>query len=220
MVDATQILYGIGALAIWSFMYRENLAYRCAEYFYVGFTAANALVMGFESARKSAWIPLTQGNVVWIIPLVLSLGFIAFHFDKLRHFYMITISFVVAIGTGLALRGSIHASILGQIIGGTANLIGATPVATLTNIIVWAGGICALSYFVFTKEVKGPVAVVSRIGRMFIMCSVGVAFASTGLGRLANFTGIMLNLLTTDAIYVIPAAIAVIAIDVYRRRKK
>ena len=218
LVDA--LIYGFGALAIWSLMYRENLGYRIAEHFYVGFAAANALVMGWETIRKVAVTPLLQGNVIWIIPLILSLGWVLFLFPKTRSFYMITIAFVVGLGTALAIRSAISAQIVGQLIGSMHSVASSSPMGLFNNILIWIGSLCTLTYFIFTREIKGPLSVIPKAGRIFIMVVVGAAYANTGLGRLANFTGILTNLWTTEAIYAIPVALLVIAIDVIRRRMK
>jgi hypothetical protein len=53
------------------------------------------------------------------------------------------------------------------------------------------------------------------------MVTIGAAYATTGMGRLANFSGIIVNLWKTDAVYVIPAALAIIVFDIiWRRRQK
>jgi len=221
MISVEYVLFGLCAVAIWSLLYRENLAYRIAEYFYVGFTAANLLVQAWESALKIAWTPVTKGNHLWILPLILSIPFVLFFHRKTRSLYMIPIAVVVSVGTGLAMRGAIHADIVGQVGASMKSLIQPGPWDNSFNTAVLTiGSFATLSYFLFTKEVKGALSKVPRVGRLFIMAVVGAAYANTGTGRLANYSGILLNLLKTDAVYIAAGALVVIAVDILRRRAK
>jgi len=220
LVDVEYLLFGICALAIWSLLYRENIIYRFAEYFYVGFYSAHLLVLGWESAIKIAWTPVTEGHYIWILPLILSVGFILFFHPKTRVFYMIPIALLVSLGAALGIRGAIHAQLIGQIGGSMVSLIQATGMDSINQIIITVGSFCTLSYFIFTREASGSVRVMQRVGRIFIMITVGAAYANTGMGRLANFSGILVNLWKTDAIYIIPVALAIIAVDIIRSRIK
>jgi hypothetical protein len=220
MVSVVYILYGIGALAIWSLLYRENIFYRCAEYFYVGFYGAHLLVLGWESALSIAWTPVTRGEYLWGGIFILALGFILFFYSKTRAFYMIPISLIVALGTALGMRGAIHAQLLGQIGGSMSSLIKATVMDSFNTTLITVGSFCTLSYFIFTRQIKGPIYVIPRIGRIFIMVTVGAAYANTGTGRLANYSGILLNLWQTDAVYIIPVALAFILFDIIWRKTK
>jgi len=218
MVVVEQLIYGICALSLWSLLYRENPIYRVAEYFYVGFAAANAFVLAWEAMIRIAWTPVTKGQYIWILPIILSIPFLLFFYDKTRSTYMIPISVIVSLGTALGIRGAIHAQLIGQIYGTMGSLIKATGLDTLNVILIAIGSICSIIYFIFTKEIKGSAAVIPRIGRIFIMATFGAAYANTGMGRLTNMSGIILNLWKTDAIYIIPVALAVIAIDIVRQR--
>lgn len=214
------ILIGICTLAIWSLIYRENIFYRYAEHFYTGFAASLIAVQGWESVKKIAFIPLMQGQLIWILVPILSIPFFLFFFRKTRSTYMIPIALLVGLGTALGLRGAIHAQILGQVVGTMGSIIKETPMATFNATLVAIGTFCTLSYFTFTREIKGPLKTIPRVGRLFIMAGLGGAFANTTMGRLANMSGILLKLWKTEAIYIIAGAAIIIAIDIIRSRTK
>jgi len=215
------LLFGIFTLAIWSLVYRENIVYRIAEYFYTGFAAALILVQGWESAKKIALAPLLKGEYIWGLVFILAIPFILFFYKRTRPLYMIPTALLVGIGTGIGMRGAIHTQIIGQLAGSMRPLIQATPLDTLNTILITIGTFGALSYFLFTTNIRGPLKVIPRIGRIFIMAGLGGAFANTGMGRFANMSGVLLNLWNkTEAIYVIAGALIVIAIDVLRQRMK
>ena len=214
------LLIGICTLAIWSLIYRENIFYRYAEHFYTGFAASLIVVQGWESVMKIAIRPLMQGELIWILVPILSIPFILFFFKKTRATYMIPIALLVGIGTALGLRGAIHAQILGQVVGTMTSMIKETPMGTFNAILIALGTFCTLSYFTFTKEIKGPLRSIPRVGRLFIMAGLGGAFANTTMGRLANMSGILLKIWKTEAIYIIAGAAIIIAIDTIQRRSK
>lgn len=214
------IILGIATLAIWSLIYRENIFYRYAEHFYTGFAASLLVVQGWESVKKIAFIPLSQGEWIWILVPILSIPFVLFFFKKTRATYMIPISLLVGLGTALGLRGALHAQILGQIVGTMSSIIKSTPMGTFNAILITVGTFCTLSYFTFTVELPGPLKSIPRIGRLFIMAGLGGAFANTTMGRLANMSGILLKLWKTEAIYVIAGAALIIAIDTIQKRSK
>lgn len=220
MVDIEYLLYGILVLATWSILYRENIFYRICEYFVVGFTAANLLIQGYESALKVAWTPFMKGDIYWGFWIIISLGFIAYFNSKTRSLYMIPISFVIAIGTGIGLRGTISAQIVQQISGAMNSLIQKSGTDTFNQIILAVGTITSLSYFLFTKELPKSLKAVPNLGKFFIMVTMGAAYANTGMGRLSSYATILLNLWKTDAMYFIPIALIIVAIDIIRRRTK
>ena len=60
---------------------------------------------------------------------------------------------------------------------------------TVNNFVVYVGVIATLFYFYFSKEHKGALGVVSRVGIIFIMVAFGASFGYTVMARISLLIG-------------------------------
>lgn len=93
------------------------------------------------------------------------------------------IAFTVGIGSGLGLVATIQGYLLPQI-SDTLR-----PLVNVNNIVVFIGVISTLFYFYFSKEHKGALGVVSRVGVVFIMVAFGASFGYTVMARISLLIG-------------------------------
>ena len=93
------------------------------------------------------------------------------------------IAFTVGIGSGLGLVATIQGYLLPQI-SDTLR-----PLINVNNIVVFVGVISTLFYFYFSKEHKGALGAVSRVGIVFIMVSFGASFGYTVMARISLLIG-------------------------------
>jgi hypothetical protein len=93
------------------------------------------------------------------------------------------IAFTVGIGSGLGLVATIQGYLLPQI-SDTLR-----PLINVNNIVVFVGVISTLFYFYFSKEHKGALGVVSRVGVVFIMVAFGASFGYTVMARISLLIG-------------------------------
>lgn len=80
---------------------------------------------------------------------------------------------------------------------------GRTFYASMNNLILIVGTLCALIYFFFSLEHKGLVGKASRVGIWVLMITFGAGFGYTVMGRIALLTG-RLQFLLTDWLNVVP----------------
>ena len=67
-------LMGLGMLAIFSFVYKENAIYRLFEHIYVGAAAGYTIVVNYGNIVDRGIVPLfQQGKYNLVIPLVIGL---------------------------------------------------------------------------------------------------------------------------------------------------
>jgi hypothetical protein len=59
----------------------------------------------------------------------------------------------------------------------------------ISNLIMLAGVVCTLGYFYFSKEHKGALGVVSRIGIWLLMIAFGAGFGNTVMARISLLIG-------------------------------
>ena len=93
------------------------------------------------------------------------------------------IAFTVGIGSGLALTASFQGYLLPQVSDTLRPLVNAN------NIVVFVGVISTLFYFYFSKEHKGALGTISRVGIVFIMVSFGASFGYTVMARISLLIG-------------------------------
>ena len=60
---------------------------------------------------------------------------------------------------------------------------------TFNNVLIVLGVAASLSYFFFSWESKGVLAVPSKIGRIVMMITFGAAFGNTVMGRMSLLIG-------------------------------
>jgi hypothetical protein len=64
-------------------------------------------------------------------------------------------------------------------------LLAGSTLVTLDNLVLVAGTILSLSYFILHREQKGVWGGVTKAGKYFILATLGAVFGSTVLGRMA-----------------------------------
>lgn len=179
-------------LAILSFLYRDNPFYKAAEHIYVGISAGFAVIyvwafdvwpMLVDAFRAH----LAEGNRVeaWtlVIPALLGLLMLARTIPRLSWVSRWPISFTIGIGAGLGLVAAVQGYLLPQV-SDTLR-----PLVTANNVVLYVGVIATLFYFYFSREHKGALGAVSRVGIVFIMTAFGASFGYTVMARISLLIG-------------------------------
>lgn len=187
MSISTNIWIWIAALftlAIYSFLYKDNVFYKIAEKILVGVSIGYLLsVYWHNTIIAKVWNPLIQDkNFLVIIPLILGLLMFSRLFRGRAYLSRIPIAFVVGTGTGMAVPSSFE-NLFKQIQGTMPTVF------SIGNIVILIGVITTLVYFFFSLEHKGFIGKVSRVGITFIMIGFGAAFGATIMARISLFIG-------------------------------
>ena len=189
---------GFAMLGIFSFLFKENAVYRACEHIYVGLAAGYAVSVAFGNIYDRAWTPLTaKGEYKWIIPIILGLMLYTRFFKNVSWVSRWPISFIVGIGTGLAIFGVINTQLLGQTRAAMITLLvrdGAGNMLfgrTVNNWIMVVGVICVVAYFFFSWKPTPALRGVSAVGRFYMMLAFGVAFGNVVMGRISLLLGAM-----------------------------
>jgi hypothetical protein len=181
-------------LAIFSFLYRENRVFRCAEHLLVGVSAGYYVVQYFYSGViKKMVIPISQDfGANWILIGGGLLGVLMFTRLSRRFSWAARypIAFYVAAGAGYFIPSILEANVMKQI-GGTltAPAAAASPAAMISAFVLVAGVISCLIYFYFSVEHRGAVGTASRVGILFLMLGFGASFGYTVMGRITLLIG-------------------------------
>lgn len=167
-------------LMIWSYLYKETILFRFAEYTFIGIASGHLFVVTLLRLRDSTLVPLlSKGEYMLAIPTILGLLLYARYSKKTEWISRWSMAIMVGVGTGLAIRGMIDAQFIAQI-RSTIQLkdpINGTLLAVLTA--------CTLAFFLFTREQTGLFGKITRVGRVTIMVAMGAAFGTLATTRLA-----------------------------------
>ena len=171
------------ALAIYSSLWKDNPAYRVVEAIFVGVSAGIAVVVGVQTFNSTAWIPITKGNTVLLLPCLLGLLLYARYFPSVSYLNRAPLALLMGTSAGVVLRGSVESQIVGQI---SATMVKLTDGNSL---IIFLGTLLSLCYFFLTYEIKGSIGWAPKVGRLFMMAAFGAAFGNTVMGRVSAAIG-------------------------------
>lgn len=186
------------SLAIFSFLYRDNPAYKFAEHLFIGVANGYLVTLYWHNILVPALFdPLfRQGRLFYIIPFIVGLLYLTRFIPRVSWLVRIPIGITIGYYSGAAIPANIQASIIKQIQGTiltTQNFQSwhAGQLGIVWSVILFIGVLCTLSYFYFSKEHKGILGVTSRIGIVFVMIGFGAAFGYTVMARVSLLIGRM-----------------------------
>lgn len=194
-------LGGLGTLALYSILYRENPVYRMAEHILLGLATGYIVIQAWTDVISTQWYDpiFKDGQWLWLwllpvallgylifnkkigwmsrIPLVILSGFVAgqqFQAFASQYFGQIKDSFKPLRPTVMALQNPNPAP-------NTLSISG-----VINNLIFVVALLAVLSYFFFAFEQKNKaVNNFARLGRWIIMIGFGAIFGSTIMTRFA-----------------------------------
>jgi hypothetical protein len=202
-------------LAIFSFLWADNVFYKLAEAAVVGVSAAYWMVIGFWDTLVpklfGALLPaLVQAHVQpslkpvsevqwWSMALALALGVMMLWRLAPRGGWIGAwpLAFIVGVTAGLKIVSHVESDLMAQGLATMESVVVVVPGAdgatdwyaslwpTLANVLVVAGVLSALTYFLFSVEHKGVVGGTARVGVWYLMITFGAAFGFTVMGRIA-----------------------------------
>jgi len=193
-------------LAIFSFLYRDNPVFKAVEHLYVGVGLGYAVVIGwFQFLKPDVFDPLVRpavmaaiglgGTPKWslLAPSVLGVFMVLRIVPRLAWLSRWSVAFIMGAGAGMAIPLTISAHLLKQSWATMMPLISWTagsPASIEWNAsLILVGVVCVLSYFFFSVEHKGIMAVTSRVGIWYLMISFGASFGFTVMARVSLLTG-------------------------------
>jgi len=195
-------------LAVFSFMFSDNPAYKVAEAVLVGVSAAYWMVVAFWEVlvpnllAKLApdlvqnWAmpgrsgPEAARDLGYLVPLVLGIMLLWRLMPRGAWIARWPLAFVVGTTAGLRLIAFLHGDFLAQIRNSIVPLVVFTgdtfdPWLSVRNIITVVGMLCCIAYFFFSFEHKGLVGRAARVGIWILMITFGASFGYTVMGRIA-----------------------------------
>ena len=190
-MDWGVIIAGLLTLAIFSFLYRDNPAYKMAESLLIGVSIGYFLVITWTNTLMDLlFVPLTQ-NAKWplIIPLALGVMMFGRFHKRTAPLSRIPIAVLIGSGAGVAIPAMLEARTLRQISATVGPLVTESGLPDISLIAVLVGVLTTLVYFYFSREHKGALGGAAKVGTYFLMSFFGTTFGYTVMSRMSTLIG-------------------------------
>ena len=202
-VDASIWIQAFLTLGIFSFLYRDNPIYKFCEHLFVGVSAGYWVVLTFFSSIRPNLIdrmftsPVQDvWQVLLLIPLMLSLLLFSRFFPRGDWLSRWPIALILGVYPALRITGFGQSDLVQQVNGSILPLyVAGDPMASFNNILLVVGLLATLVFFFFSKEHKGAVGGVARVGVYFLMVSFGASYGYTVMARVSLLIGRVMFLL-------------------------
>lgn len=179
------------SLGIFSFLFRDNPFYKFCEHLFVGVANGYYIALYWHNTlRPNLYDPLVQGQFLYFVPLLLGLMYFAKFIPKISWLVRIPIGFMIGWGAGISIPANFQARILRQIEGTVV-----TPASFndfwsgVWAVVILVGVVTTVFYFFFSREHKGVLKPLSRLGIIFIMIGFGASFGYTIMARVSLLIG-------------------------------
>ncbi len=179
-------------LAIYSFLYKDNPAYKFAEHLLVGISVGYLIVIAFKDTVVPKIIDPLFVNQQWLVLVPVILGVLMFSrfVSKIAWLSRPALAIYIGFGAGAAIPANMQANILAQIRATVSPFAGIDSIGGAINaVLIAAGLICTLLYFYFSKKHEGVFGKFTRIGIYFLMIFFGATFGFTVMARISLLIG-------------------------------
>lgn len=186
------LIAGILTLAIYSFLYKDNPAYKFAEHIFVGVTAGYGVCIAFYQVIMPNLVEQIKDHQNFWVLLPAFLGILMFSrfIPKVSWISRISIAFVIAVAAGVSVPNGMQATIIKQTSATIAPILplwdSHVPCTNeINNLVIILGVTTVLIYFFFSIEPGKGLKAASRTGIIFIMIFFGAQFGYTVMGRIS-----------------------------------
>ena len=177
-------------LLIFSFIYKDNPAFKFAEALFLGVSLGYTSVNTYWSnVVPQVWNPLfgSGDRNYWVLlPLFLGICIILRVVPQLSWMSRMAFAVYIAGYAGLAIPTEISGRLLPQVSNTMSPLSAGN---WFTPLVILVGVFCTMMYFFFSLEHRGAVGRISRIGVLFVMVSFGASFGYTVMARVSLLIG-------------------------------
>ncbi|MBK7368395.1 MAG: hypothetical protein IPJ04_10920 [Candidatus Eisenbacteria bacterium] len=195
-------------LCVFSFLYKDNPLYKFAEHLFVGVSAGYYIALNYWTVvDQYLVVPLRatfdgslpggpfdarmQDYRAWlIIPAVLGVLLFTRLFTRLSWMSRWSLAVVMGVYAGLKTTGFAQGDLVAQVQASLIPLwIPGNLWASLNAILFTIGLVTSLLFFFYSREHKGVLGGVSRVGVWFLMISFGAGYGYTVMSRVSLLIG-------------------------------
>ena len=160
---------------------------------YFIYDGLNFITTGFGLLERSVY---PEGGIdgydffafSYLIPFLLGIFMLLRLVPQLSWLARWPIAYIVGMAAGLRFYGYLNSDILMQIQASVINF-SQSPINIFNSLLVFIGTLTGLVYFFFSKEHKGSIGFLSKIGIYFLMIKFGASFGFAVMGRISLLIG-------------------------------
>jgi len=185
-------------ISIYSFLYRDNPLYKFVESLFVGIGAAYWMCLLYHETLvpkliQPLFFPTEAQPFLWyrIFPGILAIFMLLRFYPKLSWLSRWALGFIVGMYSAVNITGFGQGDFVAQIHATMTTSITGSPRDVILNLIGIIGVFAVLIYFFFSKEHKGALGGVAKVGIWFLMVAFGASFGYTVMGRVSLLIGRM-----------------------------
>ena len=200
--DAGLVVGAVLTLLVSSYLLGDNPLYRLALHLFVGALVGYSVGVVFRDVMIGMVLgQLLTDPLAVIVPLVLGILLLFKGFPRQAYVGNFSIAYLVGVGTAVALSGALLGTLVPQV-GATGRALSPASLQSsraglLDGLLIVVGTTCTLMSFTFTAQKQQGlggawariVKLAAGIGRIFIICAFGVAFAGALTASLSIFIG-------------------------------
>ncbi len=172
-------------LMVLSFLYKENPFFRVSEYVLIGLAGGYGFAATLRVFVNQALNPLILGDLTFIVPILIGVLAYAQYTKRYSALYRLPLSLGIGYGLGVSIWSVFGTFFVRQVAATMIPLYTGDALTTLNNVVLVAGTILSLSYFILHREQKGVWGGFTKTGKYIILATLGAVFGSTVLGRMA-----------------------------------
>lgn len=154
---------------------------------------AHYILLNFKSALNNAVLPMLGGNLLLFVPLLLGVLMYTRLKNEIAWIARYPTGVLVGVGTGVMIAGTLRGQIIDQIKNTVLDLTNSAVSGNMTgiinNLLIAIGVVTAISFFTFTREHKGVLGISAKIGRIFLMISLGANWSGELVWYLTQLIG-------------------------------
>jgi len=180
-------------ISVLSMLWKDNPIFRIGQQAIIGATMAHYILLNFKSALNNAVLPMLGGNLLLFVPLFLGVLMYTRLKNEIAWVARYPTGVLVGVGTGVMIAGTLRGQIIDQIKNTVLDLTNSAVSGNMTGIIntllIAIGVVTAISFFTFTREHKGVLGISAKIGRIFLMISLGANWSGELVWYLTQLIG-------------------------------
>jgi len=180
-------------ISVLSMLWKDNPIFRIGQQAIIGATMAHYILLNFKSALNNAVLPMLGGNLLLFVPLLLGVLMYTRLKNEIAWVARYPTGVLVGVGTGVMIAGTLRGQIIDQIkntvLDLTNNVASGNMTGMINTLLIAIGVVTAISFFTFTREHTGVLGISAKIGRIFLMISLGANWSGEIVWYLTQLIG-------------------------------
>jgi len=187
-INLMTTIVAILMLMLWSLIIKETIISRIAEFIYIGMGTALVLYQTLANLWSTTLLPISQGSVLRIIPVLLGLLVLFRPFsDKIKNLVVWPLAVFLSYSIGSATAGLTISTVWRNLVS-AAKINTRTPFDLFTSIVFLFVLLSATLSFTLTFGTKGSVGnilgKIASIGRYLLLMAFALGFGDYFLSRM------------------------------------